>query len=236
MNRIIGILILVVLHVEIMANDHHVFFEQTDRFFKQYVTDGMVSYKRVKQNFQEIEQLHEQIAAADLSKSSDDVRKAFLINAYNILVIYQVAKYYPLKSPLDQSGFFDKVKHTIAGESMTLNVLEIKKLLQVYQDARIHFVLACAAKSCPPLANFAYKPDQLDKQLDARTVLAINDSSWLKVDKTQVSLSKIFEWYKRDFGTTPQAVVMWINRFRKDKINASATVTYYEYNWALNEQ
>ncbi|MEM6360586.1 MAG: DUF547 domain-containing protein, partial [Bacteroidota bacterium] len=49
------------------------------------------------------------------------MKNAFFVNAYNLIVIYQVAKFYPLKSPLDRSGFFDRVKHTVAGESITLN-------------------------------------------------------------------------------------------------------------------
>ena len=65
----------------------------------------------------------------DLSSASAESKKAFYINAYNLIVIYQVSKFYPLKSPLDKSGFFDKVKHQVAGEALTLNALELKTLV-----------------------------------------------------------------------------------------------------------
>ena len=214
------------------------FFTQADAFFKKYVENGMVHYKEISANFSEVESLYKDIENMDLSSANDPSKKAFYINAYNLIVIYQVSKYYPLKSPLDRSGFFDKVKHTVAGESMTLNALEIKKLVLTYKDPRIHFVLACAAKSCPPLASFAYVPGQLDKQLDTRTKLSLNNTGWLRLNagNKSVSISKIFDWYKKDFTMNGQNTVLeFINKYRSSPIPSSYSVSYYEYDWGLND-
>lgn len=210
---------------------------KADNFFKTYVNNGKVAYKSIKSNSSDVTGLYAEIEKMDLSSASDNEKKSFYINAYNLIVIYQVTKFYPLKSPLDQSGFFDKVKHNVAGESLTLNHLEIKKLIIPYQDPRIHFVLACAAKSCPPLASFAYTVDQIDKQLEARTMLSINDPKWLKVNNAnnQVLVSKIFDWYKKDFTATGMSVLGFINKYRNEKIPESYGIDYYEYDWALNE-
>ncbi len=221
-----------------VATDLPAFFSLADAFLKKNVENGKVHYKEINANFSEVESLYKVIEKMDLSSASDASKKAFYINAYNIIVIYQVSKYYPLKSPLDRSGFFDKVKHTIGGETMTLNALEIKKLVLTYKDPRIHFVLACAAKSCPPLASFAYQPDQLDKQLDTRTKLSVNNKEWLRLSagNKQVSLSKIFDWYKKDFTMNGENTVLeFINKYRASPIPGSYTVSYYEYDWGLNE-
>ncbi|MBL6447013.1 DUF547 domain-containing protein [Fulvivirga sp. 29W222] len=215
------------------------FFKQSDDFFKKYVQHGRVAYEAINSQFSEIESLYNSIGDADLSNASDDEVKAFYINAYNLIVIYQVSKYYPLKSPLDQSGFFDKVKHKVAGVPMTLNFLEIKKLILTYKDPRIHFALACAAVSCPPLANFAYMPEQLDQQLNSRTKLSLNDPVWLKVraDQNKVYLSKIFEWYSKDFVMSGEgSVLQFINKYRSKNIPTSYAIAYYEYDWSLNER
>jgi len=66
---------------------------------------------------------------------------AFYINAYNLLVIHQVVKNYPLSSVQDKNGFFEKRKFQIAGEEMSLNRLEKDKLLKKYKDASISIVL-----------------------------------------------------------------------------------------------
>lgn len=214
------------------------FSKSADDFFKKYVGNGSVAYSKIKQSVSEIDALYASVGEMNLSKIDEVNKKAFYVNAYNIVVIYWVAKHYPLKSPLDNSGFFDKIKHKIAGEEMTLNSLEIKKLLIAYKDARLHFALACAAKSCPPIASFAYQPSTLDKQLDERTSLALNNPAWLKVNDAQkkVELSKIFEWYKKDFVASGKTEIEWINQFRKEKIPATYAVGFYEYNWALNER
>ena len=237
MKKILLTAMLLGLFVCNRANGLNNFFDEADVFFKKYVSNGSVAYSKIKSNIGEVESLYKQIGSMDLKGKTDAQKKAFYINAYNLAVIYWVAKHYPLKSPMDNSGFFDKVKHTVAGEELTLNALEIKKLLFTYKDARFHFALACAAKSCPPLASFAYTPDKVDQQLNDRTTLALNDPNWLKVNKSKkmVELSKIFEWYKKDFTSDGKSEIEWINQFRKEKIPTSYKVDYYEYNWALNE-
>lgn len=236
MKTIFSVLLLSVT-ATLQGADLNGFFSKTDDFLGKYVKDGMVEYKAIKNNSSSINALYTEIGKTDLSGASDAEKKAFYINAYNLIVIYQVTKYYPLKSPLDQSGFFDKVKHMVAGESLTLNHLEIKKIILPYNDPRIHFALACAAKSCPPLASYAFVPDKLDAQLEERTKLAINDSNWLKVNngEKKAYISKIFEWYQKDFTKAGMSVLEFINKYRKTAIPASYSLTYYEYDWGLNE-
>lgn len=195
------------------------FTSSSDSFLKKYVSNGSVAYTKVKQNIGEVEALYALIGEMNLSNVDVAMQKSFYINAYNIIVIYWVAKHYPLKSPLDNSGFFDKVKHKVAGEEITLNSLEIKKLLLPYKDARLHFALACAAKSCPPLSSFAYTPVALDKQLTERATAALNNPGWLKINKVEkkVELSKIFEWYKKDLTADGKTELERLKQYRKEK-------------------
>jgi hypothetical protein len=221
------------------AADLSGFFNKSEAFFKKYVHDGKVAYKSIKANNVEIQSLYTDIETMNLASADEKQKKAFYANAYNLIVIYQVAKYYPLKSPLDQSGFFDKVKHKVAREPMTLNFLEIKKLILTYKDPRIHFALACAAKSCPPLANFAFMPDIMDEQLTTRTKLALNNKDWLivKPAEKKVLLSKIFDWYNKDFTMNGEnSVIDFVNKYRNTPIASNYTIGYYEYNWSLNEE
>lgn len=211
------------------------FFKEADAFFSKYVMDGRVDYKSLKNNMTSIDGLYAQVNNMNLTGVDENVQKAFYLNAYNIVVIYHVTRYYPLKSPLDQSGFFDQVKHKVAGEPLTLNALEIKKIIIPYKDARIHFALACAAVSCPKLASFAYQPATLDKQLDDRAKLAINDNSFIKLQSKKVEVSQIFKWYERDFTNGGNTVISFINKYRNDKIPEAYALGYYEYDWKLNE-
>ena len=214
------------------------FTENADALFSARVAEGRVDYKAIKQDRNRMDSLYRQIGAISLEDASEAEKKAFYINAYNIITIYQVVKHYPVKSPQDIAGFFDQQKHTVAGELLTLNELEKEKLLTPYQDPRVHFVLVCAAASCPPLADFAYRADQLDKQLDQKTRQALNDDQFIRVmkDRKKVELSKIFEWYQDDFLKKAASPLAYINQYRDEKISTSYDVGYYEYDWTLNQQ
>ena len=209
---------------------------EADAFLRTHVQDGRVDYANVKKDFKKIESLYDQVGTMNLTNASESARKAFYLNAYNLAVIYQVTKLYPLKSALDASGFFDQLKHRVAGEAMTLNALETDKLIKAYGDARVHFTLACAAKGCPKLASFAFRPATLDAQLDERARLALNSAYFIRVNKGQkkAEVSRIFDWYQKDFTNGGRSVLAYINQYRREKIPTQYALAYYEYDWSLN--
>ncbi|MCP4521940.1 MAG: DUF547 domain-containing protein [Cytophagales bacterium] len=214
------------------------FFSKADAFFKKHVKNGLVDYKAIKQNPTELNALVSQISTMKLSEQKGNTHKAFYINSYNILVIKGIVNNLPTKSPLDIAGFFDKKKYKVAGEMMILNDVENKKIRAIYNDARIHFVLVCAAKGCPKIVPYAYKPATLDRQLEERTKVTLNDSTFIRVkaNANTVLVSEIFKWYKQDFVTGGKSIVDYVNQYRKTKISTSYKQDYYPYNWQLNIQ
>lgn len=213
------------------------FFSKADAFFKANVSSsGGVYYASIKENTSELDGMVAMVKDFPFSSADKKTQKAFLINAYNILVIKNVVDHYPIAKPLDVPGFFDQIKFNVAGMSLTLSDIENKKIRPLYKDARTHFVLVCAAKSCPPIANYAIMPATMEAQLDRLTKAAMNRSSFTKVDaeaKT-VQLSQIFEWYKDDFLAEAGSLVEWVNKYRSTSIPSSYKQSFYTYNWALN--
>ena len=122
------------------------FFTEADQFFKKHVINGRVDYAQAKTST-DLPALITIIGQTDLSISSAAERKAFYINAYNLLVIQAAAESYPIASVNEIPGFFDRQKHQVAGESLTLNKLEKERLLKITNDARLHFVLVFMAVS-----------------------------------------------------------------------------------------
>jgi len=193
-----------------------------------------VNYSSLKSD-KRLAQLVNHIATADISNLDDATIQAFYINAYNLNVINKVVKSYPLKSVIDQNGFFDSSKIKVAGSSITLNQLEKDKLLKTYKDARYHFVLVCGAVGCPPITDFAYTPANLDAQLEKQTRMALNNVSFIKASNGKVELSEIFKWYKKDFGGSNESIINFINKYRTSKISKTAKIDYYNYDWGLND-
>lgn len=211
------------------------FFNEANTFFKSYVSSGHVAYEKISVNPAELNNLVSLIEQTSISINDPKAYQAFYINAYNILVIKGIIDHYPLKSPLDKSGFFDKTKYKVARESITLNDIENKKLRAQFNDARFHFVLVCGALGCPPLIASAYLPNTLEEQLQKQTEIALNNQDFIKVKNNKVELSEIFKWYKDDFVQNGSEIE-FINIFRTDKINLKSKVSYYPYNWNLNQQ
>lgn len=236
MKILASILAILVFTMQLSAADINAFTKAADLFFKKNVNNGSVAYAKIKTNEREIESLYQTLGEISLSNQNSNTKKAFYINAYNLVVIYAITQNYPVQSPMDIEGFFDKKTHKVAGESLTLNALEKEKLLNIYKDARFHFVLVCAAKSCPLLMSSAYTPEKIETQLEQRTKYTINDDSWLVVDTKQrkTKVSKIFEWYNGDFTNQGKPLLEWINMYRNQKIPADYKIEFYEYNWSLN--
>ncbi len=218
------------------AQNEAEFFAQADTFFSTYVEDGRVDYKSIVKDPSSINGLLDIAAKINVSMDNSADYQAFWINGYNLLVIKSIVDNYPIKSPMDKVGFFDLKKHAIGGEKITLNDIEHKMLRGVFpKEPRFHFVLVCAGLGCPPIINKAYLPNTLEIQLEKQTTLALNNPEFIQVDKNKVKISQIFEWYTNDFTKDGKSLVDFINEYRTGKLPKKAKVSYYPYNWALNE-
>lgn len=211
------------------------FFSKSDNFFKSYVKSGLVDYSAIKANPTGLNDVLSLAREISVSKSEPEKYQAFWINGYNLHVIKGIVDNYPVKSPLDISGFFDKTKREIGGKQITLNDIENKLLRENFShEARFHFVLVCAGLGCPPITNEAYLPIKLESQLQQQTELALNNPNFIKVKGKKVLVSQIFEWYKVDFTQEGKNEIQFINEFRTEKLDAKAKLGYYPYDWTLN--
>lgn len=211
------------------------FFDEADSFFSTYISDGKVDYKAISKKPETLASVLN--LAKDISVTTSEAKKyqAFWINAYNLSVIKGIVDNYPIKSPLDKKGFFDKTTYELAGTKITLNDIENKKLRAQFSEPRFHFVLVCGAKGCPPIITTAYTAANLEKLLQQQTVKALNDPSFIQVKGNKVAFSEIFKWYKEDFVKDGNEID-FLNKYRKEKVPANSKITYYAYDWQLNSK
>lgn len=218
------------------AQNIDAFFEDTNAFLEEHVKNGRVNYKAIKKNPAQLDKILTSTNSIKIDKSDAAAYQAFWINIYNLSVIKGIIKKYPVKSPLDIKGFFDKTKHSVGGKEITLNDIEHELLRGQFNDARFHFVLVCAGLGCPPIIAQAYMPNILDEQLETQTRIALNSDDFIKVNskKKRVQLSEIMKWYKEDF-TQNGNEIDFINQYREEKITKKSKISYYSYNWNLNK-
>jgi len=157
---------------------------------------------------------------------------AYWINVYNAYTLDLILSNYPTSSitNLDGGKPWDVKRITLAGKKYSLNDIEHTIIRPKFNDARIHFAVNCAAKSCPKLNNGAMTEANVNSTLEKLTKQFVNNSSINKISSGSASLSKIFEWYASDFGD----LTAFINKYSTQKLGSGASISYVDYDWALN--
>lgn len=231
MKKLIIIVWILKLSVSLLAQPSHAAF---DVLLKKYVSNtGKVNYKGLKNDKAALETYIQTLSSnTPTEKWSKPEKIAYWVNAYNALTLKWVADNYPLSSiqKLDNGKTWDVKRFKLGNTTYSLNDIE-NTILRPMGDARIHFVINCAAKSCPPLANQAITSQNLQTFLESRTKRFINDPQANVLKGKDIKISKIFEWYAQDFYNIPD----FINRYAISKIPNNSVLNYTEYNWSLNE-
>ena len=166
-------------------------------------------------------------------KWSKEAKLAFWMNAYNAFTIKLITENYPLESIKDIRNPWDKKFIKIGTKSYDLNEIE-HDILRKMNEPRIHFGINCASVSCPPLANKAFTKSNVNESLDQLAKRFINDANFNVITQNQVSLSKIFKWFSKDFKTEG-SLIDYLNNYSAIRIENNAKISYKDYNWDLNE-
>ena len=207
------------------------------RLLGKYVTPAGVKYSEWKASAEDMKAIQvvvDGVAAAPASNAKGREQLAFHINAYNAWILREALAKYPTKSVKDTLfTFFTGNRIVVAGEKMSFNRLEKDIIRPRFGEPRIHFALNCASRSCPPLRAEPYDPARLDAQLDEQSRAYVNSERGVKVSGESAQYSKIFDWYKEDFGGDA-GVAALMKKYRKGP-SEFKKVTYQDYDWGLNE-
>ena len=169
---------------------------------------------------------------------------AFWINLYNAQTTRVILENYPVDSIrsikssfLDIKGPWNDKTLMVEGETLSLDNIENRIVRPLFSDPRIHYALNCAAIGCPNLRAEAYKSTGLDAVLDAQARAYINNPRAIQIEDGRVTASRIFLWYKGDYGGSESAVLDHIRQYARPELRQSldgvTKIDAYEYNWDL---
>ncbi|MBK9169610.1 MAG: DUF547 domain-containing protein [Bryobacterales bacterium] len=205
-----------------------------DALLKKYVdTRSRVDYAALaRQDREALDAFLRDVAAPWPAAMDSAARKAALINAYNALTVRWIVTHYPVASIQKTPNPFKAERHTVDGRTVSLDQIESE--LRAMGDPRVHSVLVCAARSCPPLRREAYTAGNLEAQLDdnTRAWLADPQLNELNPDRNLASVSPIFQWYRDDFDPDPGLHAFLARYAPGDQGNFE--IEFKEYDWGLN--
>ncbi len=171
---------------------------------------------------------------------SEAEKLAYWINAYNAFTVKLILDHYPLKSIKDIGGGLPMINSpwdipffNIGKTPFDLNTIEHEILRKQFDEPRIHFAMNCASLSCPKLRNEAFTAQKLESQLEDQAKAFLNDPDKNIITDESIQLSKIFDWFKKDF-TQRMDLLAFIQQYRPD-LNRELKLEFLDYNWSLNE-
>lgn len=225
---------------------------------------GSVDYKNLSHSeaYTDYRELSRSLPHCKLTDLGDrDQQIAFWINLYNALIIDAIIRFEIRGSLSRHPGLFRKAAYNVGGMRFSADDIEHGILrgnqrhpylpLPLFAmddprlkmtirgpDPRVHFALVCGARSCPPIGF--YEAEHLDEQLDKATKSFINGGGLrYESDTRTLWLSKIFAWYKSDFGGM-EGVLREIQKHTQEpelkKVLAEGQVQtrYLKYDWSVN--
>ncbi len=197
----------------------------------QYTSNGFVDYPQLKTALSEIQLCISDIENANVQALNEEEQIGFYIHAYNAHVIHQIIKHYPVKSVKAIPGFFtNEIK--VANNNTSLNDLE-SMILDQSKNPTIHYLLVCGAKSCPPLIDFDISETNQALEKAEQSILSSETFVRINQDAQSIQLSKIYQWYEKDFGGREELVNKLSSFFNENL--ATYSISYLPYNWQLNE-
>lgn len=212
------------------------------RLLESYVDDeGRIDYERWAEDESDRKRLDDflsEVAEASLEGHDRDEKLAFYLNAYNALVIDAILDEWPTDGPKSIEGFFEETTYRVAGKSTTLDHLEHGIVRPTFEEPRIHFVLVCAARSCPPLLREPLTGDRLEAQLASATESFVPAATEMK--EGRVVTSKLFDWFAEDFEASAGSVRAYLARYVDGTIeeklrDENVEIDFRSYDWSLND-
>jgi hypothetical protein len=175
-------------------------------------------------------------------------RMAFLINAYNAFTVEKILTRYPnIKSIWDFGKVFGNPFKdeffTLLGRRSFLDQIEHEMLRKkgAYDEPRVHFAVNCASIGCPMLREEAYVAERLEAQLAQQAERFLSDRSRNRAAGDKLEVSKIFDWFKEDFGQREQYFAKYAKLLADDPAQqklvaeGKASLSFLKYDWTLND-
>jgi len=246
-----------------------------DKAMKKHTNSrtGLIAYTDISTDslFTEFEYYVCEFQQVSLLGMDTNTRKAFCINLYNMMIYHAFVKVGVPNTMYQRLSFYSSVSYNLGGSIFSFDDLEhgvlrgnkrhglalsapfrrqndlrIGCVLPEF-DYRVHFALNCGGASCPAVKTFT--PEAIDEELRlcGHGFLESDENLHIDTDSATITLSKIFHWYKNDFGEDKVGVLRALSLFlRGNKLVQMTTllsdqmllnrliVKHFEYDWTTN--
>jgi hypothetical protein len=190
------------------------------------------------------------LQSIDVAALSRAGQIAYWSNLYNAKTVDVVLAHYPVRSIKDidlggsllsafTGGPWSAKVLRAGSRELSLDDIEHEIVRPVFAEPRIHYVLNCASIGCPNLHPAALTAATLATSLDKAARAYVNHPRGVAVRAEGVVVSRIYDWFAKDFGGSVPNVLRHLRRYAGDDLRASladvTSIAGYEYDWSLND-
>lgn len=231
-----------------LGQDHEAFSSLLSKYVYPDETGlNMVDYEGWRSDSTDRGALDSYIASLEgtpVSSLPSDERFALWANLYNAVTVKLILDEKPKRSIREirphsfAFGPWGAKRVTVEGEELSLDNIEHDILRKQWDDPRVHYAVNCASIGCPNLPTTAWEAETLDEDLDAAARAYINHPRGVTVRDNGLRVSKIYKWYREDFGDSDDGVIRHILEYASpelaEAIQSMPKIRGHDYDWNLN--
>lgn len=210
--------------------------------------DGLVrvDYAALSHSKTDMQRLGDYIMAQSLENPSQLSRTeamAYWANLYNALTLQVVAQNYPVNSIREiksgrRKGPWKRKLVIVEGQSLSLDNIEHDILRPRFKTPLVHYMVNCASIGCPNLRQQPWQAQTLEVDLETAARAYINSPRGVRIENGKIHVSKIYKWFKADFGSSKTNVLKHLKQYAapelRTHLDARAKIDHYGYDWSLN--
>ena len=187
--------------------------------------------------------------------NTDAKKMAFWVNIYNAYIQITLSENPELYK--DRGSFFKKERVKIAGYDLSFDKIEhglirssTVKLSKGYlpklfpgkierkfglknRDGRIHFVLNCGAKDCPPI--YIFEASSLNEDFDKVSSKYLKGITDVDEENKTINTTSLFNWFTGDFGRGKKGIKSTLKKYDIiSKDGMKYKLKFKKYDWTLD--
>jgi hypothetical protein len=248
MNRLLAVMVCLALSGAARADPLH---DPWDALLAEHVShaDGLdrVAYDRWRGDDDARGRLDAYIASLEAARPSGmepDAAFAYWANLYNALTVRLILDEAPSRSirqirpSLFSIGPWGMALTEVEGETLSLDDIEHAIMRPRFEAAMVHYAVNCASVGCPDIRDRAWRAETLRADLDAAARAYVNSPRGVRATERGLVVSRIYRWYREDFGGDEAGVIAHLRRFAGPEltraIDTDPRIAGYAYDWDLN--
>ncbi|MBL4870072.1 MAG: DUF547 domain-containing protein [Robiginitomaculum sp.] len=177
------------------------------------------------------------------SAMANNEAMAYWANLYNALTVQVVAQNYPVTSIRKiksgrRKGPWKRKLVRVEGQDLSLDNIEHDILRPTYKTPLVHYMVNCASIGCPNLKTSPWQAATLQADMEAAALAYIGSERGAKFENNRLEVSRIYKWFKKDFGNSETGVLEHLRQYGdadiRQKLATRTKIDKYGYDWALN--